>query len=107
MSEQSTKHNIWGESLSYDELKSFETVKTYRDTNRDTRSLVRFPDGRLFLYDFHEEMGFPHDRIDEYLFLVKDELEADSIANKHIIEIKGELKKWVHMPPNYNIQTVG
>lgn len=107
MSDLSKLHSIWGEELSYLDMKSFETVKTYRDTNHDTRSLVKFPDGKLFLYDFHEEMGFPNDTIYEYLFVVKDELEADTLANKHILEIKSTLKKWVFIPPNYNIQTVG
>jgi hypothetical protein len=105
MSEQKrqAKYELFGELRSYNDLKSFETIKEFKNTNHDTRSLVKSTNGKLFLYDFHEEMGFPNDTIFEHFFLLENEQQAYEHANKHIIELKSIFADYIYIAPNYDI----
>ncbi|MFF2532512.1 hypothetical protein ACFVS2_26955 [Brevibacillus sp. NPDC058079] len=104
---QDKKYQIWGYEWSYNDLKSFKTLKTYLSTNQDTVSLVQSPNGLMFLYNFHEEMGFPHDSINEHFFLVNSESQADEFATYGLLTLKSVFSHWIHVPPNYNIQVKG
>ena len=106
-SKQQIKHSLFGNQWSYNDLKAFETIKVYKNTSHDVRALEKSPDGQLFLYDFHEKMGFPDDEIIEHFFLVESEEEAEKLSNAHVFTLKSENRKWIHIDSDYTISQVG
>ncbi|AEW47369.1 hypothetical protein BCB4_0140 [Bacillus phage B4] len=78
-----------GETLTYNKLKEElhrdNVLKVYTDTSRFERKLMKSPEGQMFLYEYHEEMGFPDDRITELFVLVSSEEDADKLNQDHFI----------------------
>lgn len=105
MSEQKrqVQYELFGGLRSYNDLKNFQTIKEFKNTNHDTRSLVKSTDGKLFLYDFHEEMGFPNDTIYEHFFLLEHEQQAYEHVDKHIIELKSIFTDYIYIDSKYDI----
>lgn len=77
MSNMSKEFSYQGKTLTYLKMKAFEVVKVYTNTDRFERKLVKDEWGRLYLYEYREEMGFPDDRIDEFYATVQNEKDAD------------------------------
>lgn len=97
------KHQLMGNAWSYNDLKAFERVKVYSNTSHDTTLLVKSPDGKLLLYTFHEEMGFPNDYYEEYFFLVESVELADEYHEKNLLTLRSVFPEWIHITPNWDI----
>lgn len=100
------KHDVFGEQLSYLEIKDFTFVEKYVNTNHDTRALVKNAKGDLFLYDFHEEMGFPDDVIHEHLFPVESKEEAEKYKHSNIFTLKATFRKFIWIGPGFDVKAV-
>lgn len=101
------KQDMFGKALSYMDLKAFEVVENFVDTSHDTRSIVKDEEGRLYLYDFHEEMGFPSDEIIEHYFIIDNESQGKQFAVARMMDIKSNLKKYIGVGPGFAIKVVG
>jgi hypothetical protein len=107
LSKLEAKHNIFGEELSYWDLKKFQTIEKFKDTSHDTRSLVQDHNGQFYLYDFHEEMGFPDDVIHEHYFLLENAEQGREHADDDMITLKSTFGKFIWIGPQYTVVTVG
>ena len=106
-SKYTKKYNVYGEQLSYDDLKEFPTVHKFFNTSHDKRSIVQDPNGTYYLYDFHEEMGFPNDWIVEHFFVL-DNLEQGLLhENSSMLNLKTEFRKFIHIAPDVSITVNG
>lgn len=90
-----------GKEFTYSKLKQFKTLKVYEKNSRYERKLQQDDNGKLFLYEYSEEMGFPDDRIDEFYVLVQNEEDADALAKMGRI-IDG--RPHIYVGPNFDIQ---
>lgn len=104
MSKYERKQMVLGKEMSYLDLKAWEVVKTYEDTNHDTNALVKDPDGGLWYYNFHEEMGFPDDVIVETWVSVPNEEFADENWHKNIFFWKSINRRFITVGPSCEIK---
>ncbi|MEK5400164.1 hypothetical protein [Paenibacillus sp. FSL K6-2859] len=101
------KYVVFGSPLSRKDLSQFMTLKTYVDTSHDTRALMQSPEGKLYLYSWHEEMGFPNDSVHEHYFEVDNQEQSDRYSRVSMIEIKIHLPRYIHVSPDCKVTGVG
>jgi hypothetical protein len=91
-----------GKTMNYFDLKKFETVKTYIDTDKYERKLKKDEDGNLYLFEYTEEMGFPDDKMDETFVPVESEEESDRLNMSRDITSG---RSYIYVGPGFVIRT--
>lgn len=100
LSKYTKKQTVMGKEMSYFDLKEWDTIKTFRNTNHNTDSLVKDADGNLWYYHFHEEMSFSGpDIINELWFKVPSAEFAEENWNKDIFFWRSQGFLTLHVGP--------